>query len=68
MGGLGGITTVGRGRDLTAADRDEEVLWPEGPGREAGSDLGLAALCLEDERCRAGREKGGQRVGEVASQ
>ena len=65
---LGGMTTVGRGRVLAAVAREEDALWVDLPGREAGSDLGVAGVGLDEERGREGREKGGRRADEVASQ
>ena len=37
------------------------------PGREAGSDLGVVGVGLDEERGWEGREKGGRRADEVAS-
>ena len=61
------MTTVGRGRVLTAVDREEDALGADVPGRDVGSDLGVAGVGLDEERGQAGREKGGRRADEVAS-
>ena len=64
---LGGMTTVGRGQVLGAEERAEEALCVDVPGRDAGSDLGVVGVRLDEERGRAGRENGGRRADEVAS-
>ena len=51
---------------MTAVDREEDALGADVPGRDVGSDLGVAGVGLDDERGRAGREKGGRRADKVA--